>query len=56
MLYCKDCQESHGLQKPAFKLYYESCDLCKKPITTCYFTMEKKDGIIEIQRKGKSIH
>ena len=55
MLYCKKCQVSHDLQKPAFQLYYETCDICKKPITTCYFTSEKND-ILEIQRKGKTVH
>ena len=43
MLYCKDCQEKNGLPERAFQLFYETCELCGKLCTTCFFDSQTEE-------------
>ncbi len=43
MLYCETCQEEHELKQVAFIIYDETCELCGRPLTSCYFTTDEKE-------------
>lgn len=40
MLYCRRCREDHELKERAFFLLDETCDICGRRFTLCYFDQD----------------